>query len=154
MKKLTTFILALLFLAGGAFSQAAQSEPAAIKYFTNKDGAIRGYDPVAYFTQQKAVKGMEEFKYEWSGSSWYFSSQENREAFAKSPEKYAPQFGGYCAYGVSEDHKSPTDPTAFTIVDDKLYLNYNNKVKELWFPKKEERIATANKLWPALNQSN
>lgn len=151
MKKLLVLLAAMLLLSFAGIGQSAPPLPASIKYFTNKDGAIRGYDPVAYFIQQKAIKGMEEFKYEWSGSTWYFSSQENMEAFVKSPEKYAPQFGGYCAYGVSEDHKSPTDPAAFTIVNDKLYLNYSNKVKELWFPKKEERIATANKLWPALN---
>jgi YHS domain-containing protein len=98
-----------------------------------KDGiAIRGYDPVAYFKQSKPVKGQETISYDWNGVKWLFSSEENKEDFKANPEKFAPQFGGYCAYGLSENHKSPTEPEAFTIVDDKLYLNYNLKVKELW----------------------
>ena len=81
-----------------------------------------------------------------------FRSEKSKTLFLKNPKKYAPQFGGYCAYGVSENHTSPTDPQAFTIVDDKLYLNYNMKVKELWSKDREVRILKANENWKTLNK--
>lgn len=143
MKTLQIGIFAFI-LSVSAFAQ----NPA----FNNTKGvAIKGFDPVAYFTQQKAVEGNESFNYDWSGSKWLFSSQANLEAFKENPEKFAPQFGGFCAYGVSENHKSPTDPNAWTIVDDKLYLNYNLKVKELWSKDIPTRIKKATDLWPSLN---
>ena len=121
--------------------------------YTNTNGtAIKGYDPVAYFTEQKAVEGNKNLVYEWSSSQWLFSSQANLDAFKANPEKYAPQFGGFCAYGVSDNHKSPTDPNAWTIVDNKLYLNYNAKVKELWSKDIPKHIQKANEFWPALNK--
>ncbi|MBA4851706.1 YHS domain-containing protein [Emticicia sp. BO119] len=115
--------------------------------FSNAEGAIRGYDAVAYFTESKPVKGKTDFSYQWNNATWYFSSAENLNKFKATPEKYAPQFGGYCAYGLSEGHKSPTQPDAWTIVDNKLYLNYNVKVKEKWSENKEERIKKANENW-------
>lgn len=123
--------------------------------FTKDDFAIRGYDAVAYFKEQKAVEGKNEFKYEWSGATWKFSSLENLNTFKSSPEKFAPQFGGYCAYGISDGdgHKSPTSPEAFTIVDGKLYLNYNLKVRELWKKNQDERINVGVKNWKNLQTS-
>ena len=94
--------------------------------FIDKKGrAIRGYDTVAYFTKNKPVKGNPEFQYEWKHGTWFFSSQENLELFKASPEKYAPQYGGYCAYAIAIDQLVPIDPTQFTILDNKLYLNYS-----------------------------
>lgn len=123
--------------------------------FTKDDFAIRGYDAVAYFKQQKSVEGSEKFKFDWSGATWKFSSLENLNAFIASPEKFAPQFGGYCAYGISDGdgHKSPTSPEAFTIVDGKLYLNYNLNVRELWNKNQGERIQVGVKNWQALKSS-
>lgn len=118
--------------------------------FTTADGAIKGYDPVAFFTDNKPIKGAPEITYTWNGAIWHFATIKNRDAFAASPEKYAPQFGGYCAYGVSQNHKSPTDPFAFTLVKDKLYLNYNPKVKELWTKDTTANIMKAEKNWPGL----
>jgi YHS domain-containing protein len=124
----TKLFVLLLFLVTTSTQLLAQETDV-----FQKDGiAIRGYDPVAYFKQSKPVKGQETISYDWNGVKWLFSSEENKEDFKANPEKFAPQFGGYCAYGLSENHKSPTEPEAFTIVDDKLYLNYNLKVKELW----------------------
>src|ERR1700754_788456 len=120
------YILILFVLVAGNF--AAQST----NYFNTSGVAIKGYDPVAYFKQNAAVKGDKQFVYSWEGTKWQFASQENMNAFKADPAKFAPQFGGFCAYGVSEDHKSPTEPDAFTIVDDKLYLNYNKDVRDLW----------------------
>jgi YHS domain-containing protein len=115
--------------------------------FSTKSGAINGYDPVAFFTEQKPVKGNDQFTYKWKDAEWHFSSQQNLDSFAKHPEKYAPQYGGYCAYGCSEGHKAPTIPDTWTIINGKLYFNYNNKVKELWNKNREERIEQANKNW-------
>ncbi|MCA0230438.1 MAG: YHS domain protein [Bacteroidetes bacterium] len=148
MKKQFTFI-ALLFLLVST-SLFAQE-----KAIFQKNGiAINGHDAVAYFTDNKAVEGSESFVFEWMGAKWLFSTSDHLEAFKANPEKYAPQFGGYCAYGVSENHKSPTDPNAWTIVDQKLYLNYSKKVKELWSKDIPNRIQKANEYWPTLNKPN
>lgn len=125
------------------FSQKAE-------VFSSSNQAIRGYDAVSYFASGKAVKGNENLTYHWKDANWYFSSKENLDLFMKNPEKYAPQYGGYCAYGMSEGHKAPTDPNAWTIVDGKLYLNYSPKVKENWVKDRDQRIEKANKNWPEL----
>lgn len=118
--------------------------------FSTTFGAINGYDPVAFFKEGKPVKGNESFTYKWNDAEWHFSSKENLDSFSKNPEKYAPQYGGYCAYGCSEGHKAPTTPDTWTIIDGKLYFNYNLKVKELWSKNREERIEQANKNWPEI----
>ena len=86
----------------------------------NKDKggvAIKGYDPVAYFTQSKPVPGSSAFTHQWMNSTWWFASAADRDEFARNPEKYAPQFGGYCAYGVSQNHTAPIDPEADDILN-------------------------------------
>ena len=120
--------------------------------FSKSNEAINGYDPVAYFTESKPVKGKKEFTFVWKESNWLFSSAKNRDLFKGDPEKYAPQFGGFCAYGVSEDHKSPTSPDAWTIVDGKLYLNYDKDVKELWSKDRDNCIKKANENWAELKK--
>ena len=142
MKK-TIYIVALLLFSVLA---KAQTSP----YYCEKGMAIGGYDAVAYFMQHRAVKGSEAFSYEWNNAQWLFSSQSHADLFKKNPEKYAPQYGGWCAYGVSENHKSPTDPEAFTISGGKLYLNYNTKVMQLWRRDTTKHIGLANQHWPAL----
>ena len=115
--------------------------------------AIMGYDTVAYFTDGKATKGSEDFAYEWLGTPWYFANAEHRDMFAADPEKYAPQFGGYCAVGVGVDgHAAENiDPeTAWRIIDGKLYLVYDpTYVEELDGPSGEEWLAKAEANWPA-----
>jgi YHS domain-containing protein len=118
--------------------------------FEKSDKAIRGYDPVAYFTEGKPVQGKEEFVYNWNNSNWYFSSQQNLNLFKTNPEKYAPQYGGYCAYGLSNGYKASTVPEAWTIVNGKLYLNYSLKVRNTWDKNRAERIANADKNWPQI----
>jgi YHS domain-containing protein len=143
---LIQFTAGLLLLATTAFAQ----HPGV---FAPDKQAIRGYDPVAYFTNSKAVKGQPNLTYDWQNVTWSFASQTNLDAFKANPEKYAPQYGGYCAYGLSEGHKSPTDPDAFTIVADKLYLNYNPKVRTLWQQDQQKRIVKANENWPKLKDA-
>jgi len=130
------------------FSLIAQAQTSEI--FTTDDGAIQGYDAVAYFTVGKAVKGSKEFTYTYGGESWYFASAENLKTFKAAPEKYAPQFGGYCAYGMSRGYKAKTDPEAWTIVNEKLYLNYNLDVRKIWNEKQAELIDKANQNWPTV----
>lgn len=153
MYKLLTGLLCL-FLSTVSFAQDDGKDKITTTYYSTDHAAIKGYDPVAYFTEGKAIKGDQQFVCNWSNSNWYFVSAAHLDSFKVSPDKYAPQFGGYCAYGTSENHKSPTDPTAFTIVNDKLYLNYNNQVKTMWLKDTANRIEKANQFWPALNQTN
>ena len=96
------------------------------------DTAILGYDTVAYFTDGKPVKGQDTLATEWMGAKWKFASQAHLDLFKASPEKYAPQYGGYCAYGVSQDHLVSIEPDKFKVVAGKLYLNYDAEVQATW----------------------
>jgi hypothetical protein len=118
--------------------------------FTESGIAIRGYDPVAYFVESKPVKGLDEFNFNWKDATWKFSSSKNLELFKFDPEKFAPQYGGYCAYGTAEGHKAPTQPDAWTIVDSKLYLNYNPDVKTMWMNDQQKLIEAADKNWASV----
>lgn len=112
--------------------------------------AIGGYDPVAYFTEAKPVKGNENLSYKWKDANWIFSSKQNLDSFTANPEKFAPQYGGWCAFGCSNGRKAPTDPNAWTIVDGKLYLNYSLQVKEGWMKEQKQRIEKADMNWPQI----
>lgn len=96
------------------------------------DTAIRGYDPVAYFTDSKPVKGSDAFTYSWNGAKWKFASQAHLDQFKAEPTKYAPQYGGYCAYGVATDHLVKIEPDQWSVVGGKLYLNYDADVSKKW----------------------
>jgi YHS domain-containing protein len=141
------FLSLILYMGFLSFLFAQKGE-----VFATSRGAISGYDAVSFFTEQKPVKGKKEFSIKWKDATWYFSSEENKKAFVSDPEKYAPQFGGYCAYGVSQNHKSPTEIDTWTMVDGKLYFNYNNEVKQLWLKDQSNLIQLANKNWPTLNK--
>ncbi len=109
--------------------------------------AIHGYDPVAYFTDQNPTMGESAFPYTWQDATWYFANEEHQRLFASNPEKYAPQYGGYCAYAVSKGSKADIDPAAWSIIDDKLYLNFNKSVQALWEQNSSEYIRMANQNW-------
>ena len=129
------------------FIVVAQSAVAQSEFFSTDKGAISGYDPVAYFTDGKAVEGKKDISFVWKGEPWHFTSTKNLEMFKSNPEKYVPQFGGYCAYGVADGHKAKTDPQAWTVVDGKLYLNYNKDVQQLWKKDQKNFIIKANENW-------
>jgi YHS domain-containing protein len=112
--------------------------------------AIDGYDPVAYFTEGKPVEGSSDFEYEWMGATWRFASAADRDQFAADPEKYAPQYGGYCAYAVSQGTTADIDPDAWHIEDGKLYLNLNKKVQSIWLKDIPGYISKANANWPKI----
>ena len=140
-------VFAVLVLVFGAAGAAHAEKPL---IFSVNGAAIGGYDPVAYFTQKKPVKGNPQFSVEWKGAVWHFASAANRDTFKADPAKYAPQYGGYCAFGASEGYAVKTEPDAWTIVDGKLYLNYNATVRGKWSENKEERIERADKNWPEI----
>ena len=112
--------------------------------------AIEGHDPVAYFSENAAVKGDKSHKIEWQGANWHFASAQNKALFEANPEKYAPQYGGYCAWAASQNTVAGIDPDQFTIVNDKLYLNYNEEVKDMWLVDTTKHIAEGDKNWPGL----
>ena len=113
--------------------------------------AVSGYDTVAFFTESKPVKGDKQYAYDYKGATWRFSSQQNLEMFKKDPDRYAPQYGGHCAWAVGEKaSRAPGDPKYWKIVDDKLYLNYNKAVQERWLKDVPGFIEAANANWPKL----
>ena len=114
--------------------------------------AAEGYDVVAYFSQGKAVEGDGDFTYEWKDSEWRFASAENRAKFEADPAKYAPQYGGYCAYAVSQGYTASVDPEAWSIVDGKLYLNYSKSVQSTWTQDIPGYIASADGYWPKVRE--
>jgi len=120
---------------------------------TNRQGvALKGYDTVAYFTESKPVKGTPQFSHPWMGVNWQFASAENRDLFAADPGKYAPQFGGYCAWAVSNNYTADIDPGAWKIVDGKLYVNYSKSIQKKWEQELPQRIEAGNKNWPGLHK--
>jgi YHS domain-containing protein len=112
--------------------------------------ALHGYDPVAYFTEGRPIKGDAAFAAVHTGAAYHFASAANREAFMKNPGKYAPQYGGWCAYGVALGKKFDVDPSAWKIVDGKLYLNLNPDVYKKWQADVPGFIAKADANWPKI----
>lgn len=115
--------------------------------YVNDNAAVNGYDVVSYFREGKAVKGVDEFTVTYKNANWLFASKENAELFKVNPEKYAPQYGGYCAFGCSKGYKAKTSGDAWTIFDGKLYLNYNTGVRETWNKDQQNYIKKADTNW-------
>ena len=109
--------------------------------------AIKGYDTVAYFTEGRPTMGKSEFSYSWNDVEWHFASAANRDLFSKDPDKYAPQFGGFCANGLSQGKKVVADPTAWTIVDGKLYLKFSEGARDRWRADQATKIKQAEVNW-------
>ncbi len=139
------FFITCCLLVIASSSNAQKSE-----IFAPAGKAIKGYDPVAFFTESKPLMGTDSLSYTYKGANWLFSSTENLKKFKTAPEKYEPQFGGYCAYGMADGHKAPTQTETWAIIDGKLYFNYNGKVKEMWNKNQPTYIEKANTLWPNL----
>ena len=118
--------------------------------FSTDEGAIRGYDPVAYFTLGAPTPGSEQFSASWQGATYRFASADNLARFKADPAAYAPQYGGYCAYAVSKGATATTVPEAWTIVDGKLYLNYSLGIKQRWSGDIPGNISAADSNWPAV----
>ena len=148
-------IVLLVFVLALPFFGLSQSSSARAKDFNLENNlAIKGYDPVAYFNQKKAIKGKRELAQTHQGVTYYFSSNENKEAFLKNPETYEPQYGGWCAFAIGDDNKKvPINPETFKIVDGKLYLFYNayfNNTLKSWNKNESQLKAKADKNWQAI----
>ncbi len=118
--------------------------------FQTQQGALRGYDPVAYFTLGEPTKGKKEFRFEYLEATWYFANAEHLQLFKENPEKYAPQYGGYCAYAMSKGHFATTIPYAWTIHDDKLYMNYSIPVWNTWRKNIPGYLVKSDRNWQKL----
>lgn len=135
---------------GAAFLTGTTAFAAKPKVFAIDGIAIRGTDPVAYFTVGAATKGDAAHSSEHMGATWRFASAENKAMFDAEPEKYAPKYGGYCAFAVSKGATATTDPEAWSIVDDRLYLNYSLNVRKIWSEDIPGHIARADANWPGV----
>lgn len=140
--KAVTFVLMFFSLSAFAVDDAVNTGR-----FNNI--AIDGYDTVAYFIQNKAVEGDKAHKVKWRDAYWYFDSKENKALFVENPEKYAPQYGGWCAFGMANEGTTVrTDPEAFHIYENKLYLNYSEGVQKRWLEDKLIKIEDADHYYP------
>jgi YHS domain-containing protein len=149
--KLSQLLLACaVVLAPLAATTPAFADKAQIWTNFGSNVAIRGYDPVAYFTAGRPTEGSATFKTTYRGAEFRFANAANRAAFIANPARYAPQFGGYCAWAVSQGYTAGIDPNAWAIVDGKLYLNYNQSVQSRWQSDRANNIAAANRNWPSV----
>lgn len=140
----------LLAAAGLALASAQPAAAAKAPVYTGlfSKVAVSGYDPVAYFTAGKPVEGSKDFTASWMGAEYHFASAANRDRFKADPARYAPQYGGYCAWAVSQGYTAPGDPKVWKIVDGRLYLNYDASVGRTWSADIPGNIAKANANWP------
>ena len=147
MKKFKVLLLlSLLFAATTSVADTLQ--------YATENGAIDGYDPVSYFTDGRAERGSPDITAEWNGAIWHFTSAAHRDAFTEHPEKYAPQYGGFCALGMAHGGDVPTNPEAWTVWEGKLYLNMIKEVSVTWRYNPDKLILRADKKWEAINTTN
>ena len=144
MRSFFAALVAVLTLAGAANAK----DPVYTGRFNNF--AVDSHDVVSYFVDGKQVKGDDQYTHEYMGAIWKFSSAENRDAFVADPARYAPQFGGYCAWAVSQGYTARGNPKNWTIVDGKLYLNYNTAIQRRWEKDIPGFIAKAESNWPSV----
>jgi YHS domain-containing protein len=143
----------IVFLVVIISASAMGTASAKSLYYSSLFGtAVEGYDVVAYFTESKPVEGSDEYSVEWKGATWRFASAENKALFEAEPEKYAPQYGGYCAWAVSQGYTASTVPEAWSIVDGKLYLNYSKGVQSTWEQDIPGNIKLADTNWPGISK--
>lgn len=150
--KIAGIILAVLIIAVFIFAKVNRVSPLSWGHakvntpmFSNQ--AINGYDPVSYFSENKAIPGIESISYEWNDATWYFSSEANKNSFVEAPEKYQPEFGGYCAFAVSTGFTANPDPTIFTFVEGKLYLFNGEDVQKSWLDDLENNLPLSHQNW-------
>jgi len=114
--------------------------------------AIDGYDPVAFFTRGEALLGSAEHELEWGGATWRFAESGHRDLFVAEPERYAPRFGGYCAWAVAHGYTAKGDPLAWTIWEEGLYLNYDPRIRERWLGDVRGHVEAGQENWPRLRR--
>lgn len=116
--------------------------------------AIKGYDTVAYFTEAQPTKGKPEFTFSWNDAQWYFANATHRDLFAANPDRYAPQFGGFCSMALTVGKVKDVDPEVWTIVEGKLYLNFNKNVRDKFRKNATENIKKAEENWTEAQKQN
>jgi YHS domain-containing protein len=140
-------ILAFVLLSAWAGAQPNSTKLVNV----NQEGVILdGYDPVAFFTDHRPVKGDPQFRFTFEGATYYFASKEHADLFAANPQQYKPQFGGYCAYAVSLGRVAPIDVNTFSIVDGRLVLQHNERAVNGWNKDVQGNLQRADKYWPAV----
>ena len=150
MKKIILMLQMVILMTFSALQSANAADAVYTGYFSSK--AVSGYDVVAYFTESKPVEGNSKYTFEYQGADWYFSSAENLALFKNDPMKYAPQYGGHCAWAMAEDQRAPGNAPFWTVYNDKLYLNYDKSVMETWVTDKDAFIQQANLHWANLEK--
>lgn len=145
MKKI---FLIIIVACVASFSAMAQKS----EIFATDGIAIKGYDILSFYKGSDPLKGSDSLTYKWKDVIWKFASRNNLDSFALNPDQYAPQYGGYCAYGTTRGYKAPTETNTATIVDGKLYFNYNDKVKDTWMKDKSNLIIKADSIWPSIKK--
>jgi hypothetical protein len=147
---------ALIALAGPLATPSTPALAGTAPVYTSRlsDVSLGGFDPVAYFMDGKSVEGSRQFTFMWKGAIWRFASQGNRDAFSAAPERYAPQYGGYCAWAASQNYVAPGDPRHWRIVSGKLYVNYDARVQTTWERDIPGHIKAADANWPGLLAKN
>ena len=138
--------LAVGFVASMAVAPVYAKDAIYTSFLNNK--AISGYDAVSYFQDGGPKEGSKNFITNYMGADWYFTSQENLDLFTANPEKYAPQYGGYCAYAVAQGSTAKGDPLQWHVQDDKLYLNINKSIKKKWLADIDGYLEKSEKNWP------
>jgi YHS domain-containing protein len=142
---LVRIVLAFALLALGALPAAADPP-----VYQVNGVALGGTDPVAYATEGRPVEGDAAYSASYDGATWHFASAVNRDLFLSDPERYAPQYGGWCAYAAAKGAKAPTDPDAWSVINGRLYLNFSEDVRSRWLGDAADYIAAADAAWPAL----
>lgn len=153
MPNLSFLLRFLMFLYACIIAQAA----AASGFAVDVDGngiALKGHDPVAYFTDGKSVMGSARYMASADGATYYFASTDHHDQFLADPAKYTPAYGGFCALGVTQSMKITGDPKAWRIVDGKLYINSSPKALDIWSKDIQGNIKKANETWPAIKDKN
>lgn len=139
-----------LFAAVPALSLATAARAAEPRVFQSGGVAINGTDPVAYFTEEGPVAGNPAIAHDWMEATWLFASAVNRDRFIDEPERFAPVFGGYCAFAASRGYLAPTVPEAWTVHEGRLFLNYNLRTRRRWQAELPDVIAAGEANWPAI----
>jgi YHS domain-containing protein len=147
---LAAALLAVATIAGALHPARAGEAPVYTGFLSNL--AVGGYDPVAYFADGRPVEGSSEFESRYKGATWRFASAAHKASFDAEPERYAPQYGGYCAWAVSQGYTAKGDPETWKIVGGRLYLNYNADAQKLWEEDIPAHIRAGDENWPKLTK--
>jgi hypothetical protein len=151
MKAVSMFLSRRMLACGLVFAAATAGSGAGAGE-TAPRLAIKGYDPVAYFTPGQPTPGSADITYDWDGARWPFANTANRDQFQRNPDAYAPQYGGYCALGMTTGNRGEVNPEVWAIVDGKLYLNYERSGHDEWRENQAANIAQADQNWAKLKR--